>query len=284
MPSSYQPHISPPRRHGSRPAICTRDVTKAFATGSLSRMASAASRSLGSRTREVVCVNTCGASHTGVGWSPHCTWRGWGVPPARSAVTSGAITGAGRWVAEARFRARWRGTPGPQGEASWCPVSTPVVPGVAAGRLREVPCFTSWSVCWTVRRASPSWLSPCSPARSASGGPCAGARHDSRVCRCSPRTPRLSRLAVPAGAAGAGPAAVGRGPARGDRAAPRREPARPAVWAGDGVRREAACGLPARVDVERPRSVYDRTPTGLDPPGPAAYPISPPPRPTARRR
>lgn len=66
MPSSYQPHISPPSRHGSRPAICTLDVTKAFATGSRSSTASAASRSLGSRTREVVWVNTGGASHWGL--------------------------------------------------------------------------------------------------------------------------------------------------------------------------------------------------------------------------
>src|SRR5690606_34714822 len=64
MPPSYQPHISPPSRHGSRPATCTREVTKAFATGSRSSTARAASRSLGSRTREVVCVNTGGASHT----------------------------------------------------------------------------------------------------------------------------------------------------------------------------------------------------------------------------
>ena len=62
-PSAYQPHISPPRRHGSSPATWTREVDE----GVRDRLAvEDGERGVrghsGSRTRVVVCVNT---------WGPH---------------------------------------------------------------------------------------------------------------------------------------------------------------------------------------------------------------------
>ncbi len=121
MPSSYQPHISPPSRQGSRPAICTRDATKALATGSRPSTASAASRSLGSRTLVVVWVNTYGGLTLGstdlrtvpgevVGRRPLYG----GGPSAAGGLGLRECSAAGGWGPSPRFPAPLKGA------GSWC--------------------------------------------------------------------------------------------------------------------------------------------------------------------